>query len=54
MMVYVKYLILILGIIAGIITLSSKNIGSDITSAGVLMVFVRIKLHDLKIVNSDD
>ena len=53
-MVYVKYLILILGIIAGILTLSSQNVGAGITSAGALIAFALIEIQDLKTVNSED
>jgi hypothetical protein len=54
MIVYVKYLILILGIIAGIITLNINNIGAGITSAGALIAYAIIEIQDLKILNKED
>ena len=48
MIVYVKYIILVLGIIAGIQTLHSQNIGAGITLAGAFIAFALIEIQDIK------
>ena len=53
MVVFVKYLILVLGLIAGLITLYTQNIGAGITSVGSLISFAIIEINDLKILNSE-
>ena len=54
MVVYLKYLILIVGFTAGITTLCNENIGAGITSAGAFIAFALIEIQDIKIVNKEE
>jgi archaellum component FlaG (FlaF/FlaG flagellin family) len=47
-------LILILGFIAGVITINTLNLGAGITSAGALVAYAMIEIEDLRIVNKKD
>ncbi len=54
MIVYLKYLILIVGFTGAIMALAHENIGAGITSAGAFIAFALIEAEDLKIINKED
>ncbi len=54
MIVFVKYLILLLGFYAGFVALHNCNIGAGITSAGAFIAYALIEIQDLKIINKED
>lgn len=53
MIVYLKYLILIIGFTCAIITLAHEITGAGITSASAFIAFALIEAEDLKIINKD-
>jgi len=54
MKIAVKYLVLLLGIIAGIYSLKEGFIGAGITAAGALIAFALIEIEDLRIINDKE
>jgi hypothetical protein len=51
MTVYAKYLILVMGFIAGIYSLQPGSTGAGFTAAGAFVAFALIEIQDLKILN---
>ncbi len=54
MTIYLKYVMLILGLIGGIMALSNGNIGAGITAASAFIAFVVIEVQDVKITNKEE
>ncbi len=54
MIVYVKYLILILGFYAAFVALNNNNIAGGVVAAGAFIAYALIEIQDLKILNKED
>ncbi|MEO8173507.1 MAG: hypothetical protein ABI581_10505 [Sediminibacterium sp.] len=54
MKVAVKYLILVMGFIAGLYSVKDGTIGAGFTAAGAFIAFALIEIQDLKILNKEE
>jgi hypothetical protein len=54
MIVFVKYLILILGFISAFYAIRDCNMAAGIVSAGAFISYALIEIQDLKIINKED
>ena len=54
MIVYIKYLILILAFLAAFIAINKDMIASGIVAAGSFVAYALIEIQDLKILNKED
>lgn len=54
MIIFVKYLILILGIYAAFCAIQKNNTGAGIVAAGAFVAYALIEIQDLKIINKED
>jgi len=54
MVVFVKYLVLIVGFIGAVNAIQSNHIASAIVSAGAFIAFALIEIKDIEILNKDD
>ena len=53
MKIYLKYLVLIFGIIAGISAIKDKSMAAGITCAGCVIAFAIIEVQDVRILNEE-
>ena len=54
MIVFVKYLILILGFFAAIVAIQKNNVAAGIVAAGAFIGYALIEIQDIKILNRED
>ena len=54
MIVFVKYLILIIGFYAAFIAIEKNNIAAGIVAAGAFIGYALIEIQDLKIINKEN
>ena len=54
MIVYIKYLILILGFFAAFQAMKDNNVSAAIVAAGSFIAYALIEIQDLKIINKED
>jgi hypothetical protein len=54
MTVYAKYLILLMGFIAGFYSLDAGSSGAGFTAAGAFVAFALIEIQDLKTLNGKE
>lgn len=53
MIIYVKYLILIAGLLGAVVGISNREIAPAIISAGAFISYALIEVRDLKTLNED-
>jgi uncharacterized membrane protein YjfL (UPF0719 family) len=54
MIVFVKYLILVLGFYAAFVAIEKNNVAAGIVTAGAFIGYALIEIQDLKILNKED
>ena len=54
MIVFVKYLILILGLYAAFIAIEKNYVAAGIVAAGAFIGYALIEIQDLKVLNKED
>jgi hypothetical protein len=54
MIVFVKYLVLIVGFIGAVNAIQHDHIASGIVAAGAFIAYALIEIQDLKIINKED
>ena len=54
MIVFVKYLILILGFFAAIVAIQKNNVAAGIVAAGAFIGYALIEIQDIKVLNKED